>query len=194
MMSSRIPVFRAFPREGIPPHYGTWEIYSHRVGQMIRGGAIEDYTYLWWDVRPHPKLGTVETRICDQQTSLESTLALAALIVSLARRLSKLYDSEEPLVEYPTELIDDNKVRAAVRGMEGELVDFRAGHRCRRPSSRSGCSRSLRTMRTSSAARITSRRSGRSSGTGPARGDSSRPGKRRKDLKDVVRGLVIADA
>jgi glutamate---cysteine ligase / carboxylate-amine ligase len=128
LMSSRIPVFRAFPREGIPPHYGTWEIYSHRVGQMIRSGAIEDYTYLWWDVRPHPKLGTVETRICDQQTSLESTLALAALTVSLARRLSLLYDAEEPLVEYPTELLDDNKVRAAIRGMEGQLVDFHAGH------------------------------------------------------------------
>ncbi|HYH60854.1 MAG TPA: carboxylate-amine ligase [Solirubrobacterales bacterium] len=127
MMSARIPVFRSFPREGIPPHYGTWEIYSHRVGQMIRAGAIEDYTFMWWDVRPHPKLGTVETRICDQQTSLESTLALAALTASLARRLSALYDSEEPLVEYPTELIDDNKVRAAIRGMEGELVDFRAG-------------------------------------------------------------------
>ena len=128
MMSARVPVFRSFPREGIPPHYGTWEIYSHRVGQMIRAGAIEDYTYLWWDVRPHPKLGTVETRICDQQTSLEATLALAALIASLAHRLSAIYDSEEPLIEYPSELIDDNKVRAAVRGMEGELVDFRAGH------------------------------------------------------------------
>ncbi len=128
MMSARTPVFRAFPRCGIPPHYGTWEIYSHRVGQMMRSGAIEDYTYMWWDVRPHPRIGTVETRICDQQTSLEATLALAALTVSLARRLSKLYDAEEPLIEYPSELIDDNKVRAAIRGMEGELVDFRAGH------------------------------------------------------------------
>ena len=57
MMSSRTPVFRAFPRAGIPPHYGTWEIYSNRVEQMMRGGAIEDYTYLWWDVRPHPEPG-----------------------------------------------------------------------------------------------------------------------------------------
>jgi carboxylate-amine ligase len=128
MMSSRVPVFRAFPREGVPPHYGTWEIYSHRVETMMRAGAIEDYTYMWWDVRPHPNLGTVETRVCDQQTSLARTLALAALIASLARRLSLLYDAEEPLVEYPSELIDDNKVRAALRGMEGELVDFRAGH------------------------------------------------------------------
>jgi len=128
LMSTRTPVFRAFPRCGIPPHYGTWEIYSHRVGQMVRAGAIEDYTYLWWDVRAHPKLGTVETRICDQQTSLEATLALAALTAALARRLSRLYDDEEPLVEYPSELIDDNKIRAAIRGMDGELVDFRAGH------------------------------------------------------------------
>ena len=128
MMSSRIPVFRAFPRQGIPPHYGTWEIYSHRVETMMRAGAIEDYTFLWWDVRPHPKLGTVEARVCDQQTSLAGTMALAALITSLARRLSMLHDAEEPLVEYPTELIDDNKVRAALRGMEGMLVDFRAGH------------------------------------------------------------------
>jgi carboxylate-amine ligase len=128
MMSSRVPVFRAFPREGIPPHYGTWEIYSHRVDTMVRSGAIEDYTFLWWDVRPHPKLGTVETRVCDQQTDLRRTLGLGALVVSLARRLSSLYDAEEPLVEYPSELIDDNKVRAALRGMDGELVDFRAGH------------------------------------------------------------------
>ena len=129
-MSSRTPIFRAFPRVGIPPHYGTWEIYSHRVEQMMRAGAIEDYTFLWWDVRPHPNLGTVETRIFDQQTRLEHTVALAALTVCLAHRLCALYDDGEPLVEYPTELVDDNKVRAALRGIEGELVDFRAGARC----------------------------------------------------------------
>ena len=127
MMSSRTPVFRAFPRVGIPPHYGTWEIYSHRVEQMMRGGAIDDYTYLWWDVRPHPNLGTVETRIFDQPTSLEHTVGLAALTISLAHRMSALYESEAPLVEYPTELVDDNKVRAALRGMQGRLIDFWRG-------------------------------------------------------------------
>jgi carboxylate-amine ligase len=127
MMSSRTPVFRAFPRVGIPPHYGTWEIYSHRVETMVRSGAIEDYTFMWWDVRPHPNLGTVETRIFDQPTRLEHTISLAALVMALAHRLTSLYDAGEPLVEQPTELIDDNKVRAALRGMEGNLIDFRAG-------------------------------------------------------------------
>ncbi len=91
---------------------------------MVRSGAIEDYTYLWWDVRPHPRLGTVETRIFDQATRLEDTAAFAALTVSLAHRFATLFDEGEPLVEQPWELIDDNKVRACIRGMEGELVDF----------------------------------------------------------------------
>ena len=125
--SARTPVFRAFPRVGIPPHYGGWEIYSRRVDQMVRSGAIEDYTFLWWDVRPHPRLGTVETRIFDQATRLEDTAAFAALTVSLAHRFAGLFDQGEPLVEQPWELIDDNKVRACVRGMEGELVDFGRG-------------------------------------------------------------------
>jgi carboxylate-amine ligase len=112
---------------GIPPHYGTWEIYSHRVEQMMRGGAIEDYTYLWWDVRPHPNLGTVEVRAFDQQTTLEHTVALAALTIALAHRMCALYDDEQPLVESPTELVDDNKVRAAVGGMECRLIDFWLG-------------------------------------------------------------------
>jgi carboxylate-amine ligase len=128
MMSSRTPVFRAFPRVGIPPYYGSWEIYSHRVEQMMRGGAIPDYTYLWWDVRPHPNLGTVELRVFDQQTRLEHTIGFAALGVSLARRLVIAYDNEVPSVEHPQELIDDNKVRASLIGIEGDLIDFDHGH------------------------------------------------------------------
>jgi carboxylate-amine ligase len=127
MMSSRTAIFRAFPRAGIPPHFGTWESYSNRVEQMMRGGSIDDYTYLWWDVRPHPDFGTVETRVFDQQTRLEHTLGLAALTISLAHRMSALYDSNQPLVDYPTELVDDNKVRAALGGMDGRLIDFWRG-------------------------------------------------------------------
>ena len=127
LMSSRTPVFRAFPRVGIPPYYGTWQIYSHRVEQMMRGGAIDDYTYLWWDVRPHPNLGTVELRVFDQQTRVEHTIGFAAFAQALARRLALEYEEAVPSIEYPRELIDDNKVRAAVVGIEGELIDFDQG-------------------------------------------------------------------
>jgi carboxylate-amine ligase len=133
MMSSRTPIFRTFPRVGIPPYYGSWDIYSHRVELMMRGGAIEDYTYLWWDVRPHPNLGTVETRIFDQQTRVEHTVSLASLVLCLAHRLCMRYDEDEPLVEYPSELIDDNKIRAARHGTDGKLIDFRAGRQVPAP-------------------------------------------------------------
>jgi carboxylate-amine ligase len=127
MMSSRTPVFRAFPRVGIPPYYGNWEIYSHRVEQMMRGGAIPDYTYLWWDVRAHPNFGTVELRVFDQQTRIEHTVGFAALGQALAHRLATDYDDGEPSREHPQELIDDNKVRAALVGIEGKLIDFDHG-------------------------------------------------------------------
>ena len=127
LMSARTPIFRGFPRVGVPPHYGSWEIYSRRIEQMTHSGAIPDYTFLWWDVRPHPKLGTVETRVFDQATRLEDTAAFAALTHALSYRFATLFDEGEPLVEQPWELVDDNKVRAAVRGMEGELVDFARG-------------------------------------------------------------------
>ena len=127
MMSSRTPVFRAFPRVGIPPYYGTWEIYSHRVEQMMKGGAIPDYTYLWWDVRPHPNLGTIELRVFDQQTRVEHTIGFAAFAQALAHRLALDYEEGVPSIEYPHELIDDNKVRAALLGIEGRLIDFDQG-------------------------------------------------------------------
>ncbi|MGH2956808.1 MAG: carboxylate-amine ligase [Solirubrobacterales bacterium] len=127
MMSSRTPIFRGFPRVGIPPYYGNWEIYSHRVELMMRGGAIPDYTYLWWDVRPHPNFGTVELRVFDQQTRIEHTLGFAALGQSLARRLAERYEDGVPSMEHPSELIDDNKVRAALVGIEGKLIDFDHG-------------------------------------------------------------------
>src|SRR5215216_7337168 len=127
MMSSRTPVFRAFPRVGIPPYYGSWDVYSHRVEQMMRGGAIPDYTYLWWDVRPHPNLGTVELRVFDQQTRVEHTIGFVALVQALAHRLATEYENGVPSIEHPQELIDDNKVRAALVGIEGKLIDFDHG-------------------------------------------------------------------
>jgi glutamate---cysteine ligase / carboxylate-amine ligase len=128
MMSARTPVFRAFPRVGIPPYYGSWETYSHRVEQMMKGGAIPDYTYLWWDVRPHPNFGTVELRVFDQQTRVDDTISFAAFAQALAHRLAGEYEDGVPSVDYPLELIDDNKVRAALVGIEGELIDFDQGY------------------------------------------------------------------
>ena len=74
LLSTRTPIFRAFPRVGIPPRYDDWDDYQRRIEFMVESRTIEDYTYLWYDVRPHPNFGTVEIRVMDAQTRVEHTL------------------------------------------------------------------------------------------------------------------------
>ena len=129
LASSRTPIFRAFPRVGIPPTYKDWADYEQRIEFMITAGVIEDYTYLWHDVRPHPNFGTVEVRVMDSQTHIEHTLGLAALTQALVRELADHYDSGAELSSYPFEMLDENKWLAARHGLEGELVDLPSSDR-----------------------------------------------------------------
>ena len=92
-MSSRTPIFRLLPRVGIPPRFEGWDEYCERIEFMVEAGAVPDYTYLWWDVRPHPNLGTVEVRSCDAQTRLEHTIALTALIQAMAKELAEHFEA-----------------------------------------------------------------------------------------------------
>ncbi len=124
MLSARTPIFRAFPRVGIPPRYEDFDDWSRRIEFMIQSRTINDYTYLWYDVRPHPKFGTVEIRVMDSQTRLEHTLGLAALVQAMVKELAEHFDSGEPLSRYPYEMLDENKWLAARHGLDGELVDL----------------------------------------------------------------------
>jgi carboxylate-amine ligase len=124
MASTRTPIFRAFPRVGIPPTYKSWEDYAKRIRFMVDARVIEDYTYLWHDVRPHPMFGTVEIRVCDSQTHVEHTLGLAALIQALVKELAEHFDAGKKLSSYPYEMLDENKWLAARHGLDGELVDL----------------------------------------------------------------------
>jgi carboxylate-amine ligase len=124
LASTRMPIFRAFPRVGIPPPYADWEDYEARIGFMVDSGVIEDYTYLWYDVRPHPKFGTVEIRAMDAQTRVEHTLGLAALIQAMVKELSEHFEAGTDLGHYPHEMLDENKWLAARHGLAGELVDL----------------------------------------------------------------------
>jgi glutamate---cysteine ligase / carboxylate-amine ligase len=131
LLSTRTPVFRAFPRVGIPPTYKGFDDYSKRVAFMVESGTIEDYTYLWYDVRPHPNFGTVETRVMDAQTRLEHTLALAAFVQALVKELCEHFDAGKQLSKYPFEMLDENKWLAARHGLDGELVDLPSVERVR---------------------------------------------------------------
>jgi glutamate---cysteine ligase / carboxylate-amine ligase len=122
--STRMPIFRAFPRVGIPPYYDGWEDYERRIGFMVESGVMADPTYLWHDVRVHPKFGTVEVRACDSQTRVEHTVGLTALIQAMVKELAEHFDSGAALSDYPWEMLDENKWLAARHGLEGHLVDL----------------------------------------------------------------------
>jgi len=129
MASTRTPIFRAFPRVGIPPSYESWADYERRIEFMITAKVIQDYTYLWYDVRPHPNFGTVEVRVMDSQTHVEHSLGLAALVQALVRELAEHFESGRQLSSYPWEMLDENKWLAARHGLEGELVDLPSSER-----------------------------------------------------------------
>jgi carboxylate-amine ligase len=129
MASTRLPIFRAFPRVGVPPSYRDWADYEREIEFMVSSGVMEDYTFLWYDVRPHPKLGTVEIRACDAQTRVEHTLGLAALIQAMVRELAEHFDEGRHLGDYPWQMLDENRWLAARHGLEGELVDLPSNER-----------------------------------------------------------------
>src|SRR5438105_3588425 len=129
LMSSRVPIFRAFPRVGLPPRFEDWADFERRVETLSESGVIEDYTFLWYDVRPHPRLGTIEIRAMDSQTRVEHTIALSAFVISLVKLLTEQFATGAPSPDPPWEILDENRWLAARHGLEAELVDHRSASR-----------------------------------------------------------------
>jgi carboxylate-amine ligase len=132
LASTRSKVFDTFPRSGLPPAFASWEEYELLVERGVRTNSFKDYTYIWWDLRPHPRLGTIEIRTCDGQTRLESVAALVALVQSLAATLAERHAAQGALPTQPLPLIDENKWRAARYGLAADLVDLE--HDTERPA------------------------------------------------------------
>jgi len=133
LASSRQMVFAAMPRAGPPPRFRDYNDYAEVVGQLERTGCIADYTHIWWDIRLHPRLGTVEIRICDAVTRLEDAVAIAAFCQSLVKHYSELYDRGEEIPSYHRILTTENKWLAARYGLEAPVMDLATGRRNRVP-------------------------------------------------------------
>jgi carboxylate-amine ligase len=133
LASSRQIVFSAFPRSGPPPRFRDYADYASVVGQLERTGCIADYTHIWWDIRPHPKWGTIEVRICDAVTRLEDAVAIAAYCQALVKQLSERYDEGKEIPSYHRILTTENKWLAARYGLDAPVMDLATGHRIRIP-------------------------------------------------------------
>jgi carboxylate-amine ligase len=118
LASCRASVVRRYPRFELPRAFRDYEDFLRVADQLIAAAGVDDYTYIWWDVRPHPKLGTVEVRGMDVSPRAEENAAVAALIQALAAK-----EIDRPGAPGLTrEAIEESYYQAVRYGLEARLM------------------------------------------------------------------------
>jgi carboxylate-amine ligase len=116
--SGRFSIVRSFPRRAVPRPFHDFSDYAETIERTITAGELDDYTYVWWDARLHPRLGTIELREMDAQSRLEDVAAIAALVQSLC-----LYEAEEGEADWPPpEVIAEASFRASRDGIAATIL------------------------------------------------------------------------
>ena len=117
LASAREVTVRGWPRSGVPRAMADYEDFARTTAVLVRAADVPDYTWFWWKLRPHPRLGTVEVRALDAQTSLEDLASLVALIHCLARGAALSAPGRDP----PAEVLEEGSFRAARYGVAARL-------------------------------------------------------------------------
>jgi carboxylate-amine ligase len=121
-------IFERFPRTGIPDAFESLSEYEDYLKLLVSTGCIDNAKKIWWDIRLHPFFDTIEFRICDAQSRVEDTIALAAVMQAIVVKLHKLRKQNVTFRMYPRRLIEENRWRAGRYGLDGKLIDF--GRKC----------------------------------------------------------------
>jgi carboxylate-amine ligase len=116
--SSRSSVVRSYPRFQLPRQFRDYEEFCQVADQLIAAAGVDDYTYIWWDIRPHPELGTVEVRAVDVQTAAATSSAIAALIQAIAAK--ELDRPSAP--DLYRETLEESYFQAASHGLEANIL------------------------------------------------------------------------
>jgi carboxylate-amine ligase len=119
LASAREVTIRGWPRSGVPRAMRDFADFNEMTALLARAADVPDYTWFWWKMRPHPRLGTVEIRALDVQSSLEDVAGLVALVHCLARHAVEAV----PLPDPPAEVLEEGAFRAARYGVDAELPD-----------------------------------------------------------------------
>lgn len=122
--SYRSVVWKRFPRSGMPDLFDSREHFDQYVQDLVEMGSIDNGKKIWWDIRPHPFFDTIEFRACDMPSTVEDTLALAALCQALVAKLTQLDERGQEVPSLRRDYIDENKWRAMRYGLDAEVIDF----------------------------------------------------------------------
>jgi glutamate---cysteine ligase / carboxylate-amine ligase len=121
-------IFERFPRTGIPDAFESLSEYEDYLKLLVATNCIDNAKKIWWDIRLHPFFNTIEFRICDAQSRIDDTIALAALMQAIIFKLHKLLRQNVTFRNYPRRLLDENRWRASRYGIDAKLIDF--GRKC----------------------------------------------------------------
>jgi carboxylate-amine ligase len=125
LASARSLTLRSWPRAGAPRAMADYDDFVRSTDRLTLAADVPDYTYHWWKLRPHPRLGTVEIRALDTQLSTAHRAALVALVHALARQCAEA--GGEPDAQrtggMAPEILDEASFRAAREGVAATLPD-----------------------------------------------------------------------
>jgi carboxylate-amine ligase len=121
-------LFERLPRTGIPDAFESLSEYEDYLKILVATNCIDNPKKIWWDIRLHPFFDTIEFRICDAQSRVDDTIALAALMQAIVFKLQKLRRNNVTFRSYQKRLLDENRWRAGRYGLDGKLIDF--GRKC----------------------------------------------------------------
>ncbi|MET8521683.1 glutamate--cysteine ligase [Nocardioides sp. NPDC004968] len=120
--SNRALMFQQLPTAGLPFQFTTWQEFEAYVSDQSVTGVIEDISEIRWDIRPSPRIGTIENRICDGVSTIQELAAIAALAHCLCVDLDSRVAAGEPVATMPPWHVQENKWRAARYGLDAIVI------------------------------------------------------------------------
>ncbi|MCL3859976.1 glutamate--cysteine ligase [Actinotalea sp. K2] len=126
--SNRALIFQQLPTAGLPVQFDRWEDLESYTADMLHTGVIDQFDEIRWDVRPAPRLGTIEMRVCDGASNLTEVLAFAALTHCLVEHFSTMLDQGKELPRVQPWFVQENKWRSARYGMDAIIILDAAGN------------------------------------------------------------------
>jgi glutamate---cysteine ligase / carboxylate-amine ligase len=127
LASCRSVVFGSLPNTGPPPGLPDWKTFEDYMDTQLRAGTIRTIKEVWWDVRPHPDFGTIETRIADAVPTFREVGMLAAIVQCLVQLFDTQLDRGYQLPSRPSWVTRDNKWRATRYGLDAVVITDASG-------------------------------------------------------------------
>jgi glutamate---cysteine ligase / carboxylate-amine ligase len=120
--SNRALMFQQLPTAGLPFQFSHWSEFEAFVDDELTTGVIEEVSEVRWDVRPAPRLGTLENRVCDGVSTFSDLAAVVALMHCLVVDLDTRLAGGEELPVMPPWHVQENKWRSARYGLDAIII------------------------------------------------------------------------